>query len=79
MKTTMPHRYLRRSRVKRLKGAGWCEFWDSNSWTHSRYPNSLFTMGEALTYQAALEVQEETGEPLTLETALEAERRAWGA
>ena len=54
MKVNPTHRYLRRSRVKRLMEAGWYEYFsgDSNSWAHQRYPNSKFTMAEALTYQA---------------------------
>ena len=54
MKVNMPHRYLRRSRVKRLMEAGWYEYFSGkpNSWTHQQHTGPMVSMSRALELQA---------------------------
>lgn len=48
----MPHRHLRRSRIKRLMGAGWFPYGPGGNWKHPQHPELMVSMPRALKLQA---------------------------
>lgn len=61
MKVNLPHRHLRRSRVKRLMAAGWFASGDGAHWKHPRNSELKVTTWGALELQAQWDAKREAG------------------